>query len=121
MNMVKVKTADLIGAQLDWAVAKAIRPGSKPEIAGKSCFRAGYKLPFHPTKNWQHGGPIIDTHHIGFVACYAEKQHPGQQYVGWHFKAAVPGGCWYFGKTHLIAAMRAYVAVFLGDEVEVPA
>ncbi len=34
--------------------------------------------------------------------------------------ASYPGCCTWFGKTHLIAAMRAYVAEKLGTEIDVP-
>lgn len=69
---------------------------------------------------WDDGGPIIERERIATEPTYA----PGE--------AAVPNGGWFAtlhaaqmafgeGATPLIAAMRAYVASKLGDEVELPA
>lgn len=117
MNIFRIKTADLVGAQLDWAVAKAMKPGTKPEIIGSSCFRPGYKLPFCPSKNWQHGGPIIDRERISLSPSIRLIQGDAGYWIANMREAAGVES----GPTPLIAAMRAFVASKLGGEVEVPA
>lgn len=135
MEMITVKTADLIGPALDWAVAKAL--GIKLRHQERNgCHAAGY----HAVGD--HYGYIwYDTRPNGYV---------GSQY-GWN-----PSRCWkdcgrliagagktiglelriaegsasflqsgmrvgYTASDILIAACRAIVAAKLGDEVQVPA
>ena len=104
-----MKTSDLIGPALDWAVAKC--EGEKPfksgigwiiPSTGTRCGATGYSVA------WEQGGPIIEREGIDLT-----KLCPGT----WR-AFLVPN--WYNGPTLLIAAMRCYVASKLGDEVEVP-
>jgi len=115
----KVKTAELTGAALDWAVAKcegAYAPSVDTDIDGTKRINYGGMCPEWST-DWAHGGPIID------------------RIKGFEFKQwleSKPESCceahihnyegdWIqFGPTPLIAAMRCYVASKLGDEVEIP-
>jgi hypothetical protein len=99
----KHKVSELEGALLDAAVALTERR----------------LLPFFvrdrlwsPSTVWEDGGPIIECEGIALMRDLDEA--PGQ----W---AAYIGGIntlGWFGPTPLIAAMRAYVASRLGDEVE---
>lgn len=118
MTMVRVKTADLVGAQLDWAVAKAEGKEAKvnvltPDIA-TCCVKNGPGwATFHPSRTWDRGGPIIERERIS--SGHAEDE--------WHAGVSTHGGTdavFGHGPTPLIAAMRAFVASNLGDEVEVP-
>ena len=96
-----VKASDLIGPALDWAVARA----------------AGLYAPepwiSTPSTNWSIAGPIIDREGIMF-------QSGGEGVIIAYLRSAGTSGVTGQGATHLQAAMRAYVASRLGDEVEVP-
>jgi hypothetical protein len=128
MTSIEVKTADLIGPALDWAVAMA--EGAKPErphdgqvsfgsvhlLCGSDQER-GFHAPFYsPSTDWSQGGPLIARERIGLWPTsngyFAEKRHFGR-----HHKA---GRSYGEGPTSLIAAMRCLVAAKLGDTVQVP-
>ena len=117
-----MKTSELTGAALDWAVAKAGGGGNFP-----AAFASNHKIGrCNYSTNWAQGGPIIDREDIamsskpdGLWAAYAPKgtrlvQHGGKdvEVFNWYFKQE--------GFTPLIAAMRCYVASKLGDEVDIP-
>ena len=109
-----MKTSELTGAALDWAVHVALHG---------SC--EGHAEHEYST-NWAQGGPIIDREDIamsstpdGLWAAYAPKgtrlvQHGGQavEVFNWTYKQQ--------GYSPLIAAMRCYVASKLGDDIEIP-
>lgn len=125
--MVKVKTSELIGPALDWAVAKCkgfnpvftrhyVTP-SHVEDPKKVCIPASsWVQPFEPSTNWAQCGPIIDRERIDLSF-----ESGGR--AGW---TAYPAGdtgdetLYGTGPAPQIAAMRCYVASKLGDEVEVP-
>jgi len=95
-----MKTSELTGAALDWAVAKCEE------------FDNGDWLPDYST-DWAAGGTIIEREGIGLVSPHDdinewEAYHPTQVHDE------------YYGATPLIAAMRCYVASKLGDEVQIP-
>jgi len=94
----KIKTSELTGPALDWAVAK--------------CEGSGQELSY--STDWAQGGPIIERGMIGleFLA--------GAGDAGMDVWVASIGGIDECGPTPLIAAMRCYVASKLGDEVEIP-
>ena len=89
----KVKTNELIGAALDWAVGQA-----------DECDLA----PVEYSTKWEFGGPIIEREQI---AIYLSDHKEWTGLDGWNSGT---------GPTPLIAAMLCYVAGKLGDEVEVP-
>jgi hypothetical protein len=94
----KIKTNELTGAALDWAVAKC---------EDVYCFDGSYT----PSTDWSQGGPIIEREGIGFgfgVGIDSDQ---------WEAGYTTPEET---GPTPLIAAMRCYVASKLGDEVNVP-
>ena len=105
-----MKTAELTGAALDWAVAKA--EGKKPSIERNLIWTRGKNTPyalFQPSKDWAQGGPIIERERIDVLY-----EHD----LRW---IAVPQkGIESYGPTPLIAAMRCYVASVLGDTVDIP-
>jgi hypothetical protein len=111
----KVKTSELAGIQLDWAVAKAEGisltynfPGYAYTPPGK---RTLYK--WTPTTNWKQGGPIIEREHMDLSYRYGGRE----DWSSWTDERQEEV---YEGPTPLIAAMRCYVASKLGDEVEIP-
>lgn len=138
-----IKTEDLNGPALDWAVAKCegFTPVEHTRLATVMVERKNARGVMQPehisalcfSTNWSLGGPIIERECLAIF--------PGI-YVKPMFWCAVqvPGGsqpfslrdldgeaAWYFtedevmvGPTPLVAAMRCLVASKLGDEVEVP-
>ncbi len=105
-----MKTEELTGAALDWAVAKC---------EGKShIVNAPDKYFYSPSRDWKLGGPIIEREGLSLVG------RPKDARGGW---CAVLGPNRFlspdfegYGTTPLVAAMRCYVASKLGDEVEIP-
>jgi hypothetical protein len=65
---------------------------------------------FEPSKNWTHGGPIVERNTIGFGIPISE--HGYQAFLYKEGVAIIS-----YGKTHLVAAMRAYVRSKFGDEL----
>ena len=94
-----MKTINLTGAALDWAVHYAMHG----ECEGYS--------PYEYSTDWAQGGPIIEAWAID-VGTYR-----GAWRAARHVGSAPTYG---YGPTPLIAAMRCYVASKLGDEVEIP-
>ena len=95
-----MKTAELTGAALDWAVATA--NGDKIILAEEDWH-------WYST-DWVYGGPIIEREGINLeYAVDPEK-----------WCACIMADQEVYGPTPLIAAMRCYVASKLGDEVELP-
>jgi hypothetical protein len=100
-----MKTSNLIGAALDWAVAEA-RGLSKEWMHD---YKIGY--PVSSSTDWAQGGPIIERELI----------HVTHSHSRGSWKAYIANnGEDYFGPAPLIAAMRCYVASKLGDNVEIP-
>lgn len=120
-----MKTKELIGPALDWAVAKIevgvdVRDGkpcyylhpNNPKLVCRVTYNhdsnpKGYDLCRYST-DWSQGGPIIDREKIGFT--YSDKGY----WIADTVEAIQKG------PTPLIAAMRCYVASKFGDEVEIP-
>ena len=131
-----MKTAELTGTALDWAVAKC--EGATEEWRsdapffwnGVPCIRIdGHDVNYRPSSYWALGGPIIERERLG--VWFSEEVHDEDGTV-------LREACWYCetscttdngdepyrcdtGATPLEAAMRCYVASKLGDEVEIPA
>lgn len=106
----KHKTAELTGALLDAAVAMAKGWPPYPDKTYRGWLKDGILLPsdeWEPSTNWYDGGPIIERELIEL------RWYRGIGQLMWKANSAT-------GPTPLIAAMRAYVASKLGDEVELP-
>ena len=106
-----MKTSELTGPALDWAVAKANNIGHPWRYYGQA-------FPNY-CNEWKDGGPIIEREGIGVNPA------PGIRPVGAAWLAEYPCSPESMkyrahGPTPLIAAMRAFVASKLGDEVDVP-
>ena len=124
----KVKTSELQGNALDWAVASL----ENPDLTGATLafqIRNYNKLMlksspdnltnYSPSTYWAQGGPIIEREMLEISPHFWTTD-------GWHWVAYVLGpnnqdeNYEQRGNTPLIAAMRCYVASKLGDEVELP-
>ena len=101
-----MRTSELTGAALDWAVAKCEGITEGKDSAWYYDRRDAYNY----STDWAQGGPIIERQEIELVP----KGMHWDAYADEDFH--VP----YSGPTPLIAAMRCYVASKLGDEVEIP-
>jgi hypothetical protein len=97
-----MKTSELTGAALDWAVTKC--EGFDHEVTSSEWGMWGWAT------DWAQGGPIIEREGIE-LTCTDE------------WKAFMPFQsipCDEDGPTPLIAAMRCYVASKLGDNIDIP-
>jgi len=109
----KVLTSNLVGVQLDWAVAQCegikFQNGYyyKPATEKLAAWNVGL---WSPSTDWAQGGPIIDREKISITTSIV---------VG-DWVAYVKGRSPVIAKTALIAAMRAFVASKLGEEVYIP-
>ena len=105
-----MKTSDLIGDALDWAVDFALHG----ECGGYS--------PNEYSTDWAQGGPIIEREKISLVR-YGDSFSTTWEafpYCDKNYIDSGPGEDGIGGPTPLIAAMRCYVASKLGDEVKIP-
>ena len=110
-----MKTIELTGVALDWAVAKCEGYTCKGESLTRNnplddgALEHIWRKDYSPSTDWAQGGPIIERERIRIdprgVWCAA---HDSCEWT------------YYTGETPLIAAMRCYVASKLGDEVEIP-
>ena len=129
MTFKQVKTSELTGAALNWAVAKCEYDNRRYHY-GSTCFNPNTKsvyeteelrkigVNFAPSTNWTQGGPIIEREHISLrgpsiagVNWASFIDRSGTSHGPQHRQA---------GPTPLIAAMRCYVTSKLGDSVEIP-
>ena len=109
-----MKTSELTGAALDWAVAKCEGVSTRGftqfygyvEGADEDC-PVGVPMYAYQSE-WSLMGPIIEREHIGLLPsgnAYYERN----------------GGTYFsYGETPLIAAARCYVVSKLGDTVDAP-
>ena len=124
----KIKTNELSGAALDWAVAKCEFPYASSEdiqvwVQPLPCDdETDFK--FQPSTDWAQGGPIIEREKVcveymagagdgGLDVWVTEVLHEDRKYGGVTSSAGE-------GPTPLIAAMRCYVASKLGDYIDIP-
>jgi Protein of unknown function (DUF2591) len=125
---IEVKTGDLEGAALEWAVA--IAEGWKPDIprdgqlkkewpggvtqyivVGENAEMCATWHRYRPSTNWTHGGPLLEKHGISLTD---RRKSDGNWYADIH-----AGQCM-TGSTPLEASCRAIVAAKLGDIVQIP-
>jgi hypothetical protein len=106
-----MKTLEMTGAALDWAVAQIEKPRLSQSFARKNAIVLTHGGLYTPSTNWAQGGPIIEREEIDTVKV-GVKQWRGRIEAG----NPVSG----YGPTPLIAAMRCYVASKLGNEIEIP-
>ena len=117
--MAKVKTSELTGPALDWAVQeieyqRMVAEGEHVKQWVLDDHRAGASINRYST-DWLWGGPILERENIS---------------VGYQGHSGVPlDSLWYatnrvdacgFGQNPLTATLRCFVTSKLGDTVEVP-
>jgi hypothetical protein len=102
-----MKTSELSGAALDWAVAM---------LEGDLVPTGGVMIQTWPyySSDWAQGGPIIEREKLWLQPEIGMDDTGG----AWYCVAITPHEA--YGPTPLIAAMRCYVASKLGDEIELP-
>ena len=111
-----MKTVELSGPALDWAVAKCegyviewddVFEDYWLEHGDVRHTRLGN---YSPSTHWAQGGPIIERE---WISVYQVGHFIWKAYIaGLHNSGPSP--------TPLIACMRCYVASKLGDEIEIP-
>ena len=112
-----MKTSELTGAALDWAVAKCEPDDTLAiyfdESTGEPLCHDDWpnNQEYKPSTDWAQGGPIIEREEI-------DVQSVGERY--WRCKKSNGTHISGHGPAPLIAAMRCYVASKLGEEVDVP-
>jgi len=100
-----MKTSELTGAALDWAVAKC-EPDDWQD-----------NQTYSPSTNWAQGGEIIEREWLDVTPWPNESDEDRRwQCVQYDTHAYISA----FGHTPLVAAMRCYVASKFGDEIDVP-
>lgn len=123
-DLIEVKTADLVGEALGWAVGKAegldvfLAP---PEYGNPWRVFARYRATvteytkrFNPWEDWALGGPLIEKYKLDLGAPMEMKLGPWTANTEWGHPSGQKGG------TALVASCRAVVAAKLGDTVQVP-
>lgn len=120
----KVKTSELEGVALDWAVAEVV--GEVVSIVPPDHILETPALlfmdnqwdhlnrcqPWNPSTDWSQGGPLIDQYIGEFI------RNP--RCKPWARTSEESGLGFANGPTILIAACRAIVASKLGETVEIP-
>ena len=123
--MTMIKTFELIGPALNWAVGKCEGvTWWAAEIPKDGLFiDYGRTLRYRPSTDWAQGGPIVEREcmhvfyfgHDAAEPWVAATKEPASQIIGGDYYP--DGGC---GPTPLVAAMRCYVASKLGEAIEIP-
>lgn len=109
----QVKTSELIGQSLDWAVAKC--EGSRVNAYGDVVEQAA---PY--STEWSQGGPIIELEGINIRKVGSTAWQASYAVMQMRFDKSAYSYHGHTGTTPLIAVMRCYVASKLGDTVEIP-
>lgn len=113
----KIKTSELTGRALNYAVAMLAYPAPDYEpddwegYVTAGCSDEGWV--FSPSTDWAQGGRIIERENI-------QLKHDGSGFLRIAHGGNYPNFVQAKGPTPLIAAMRCYVATKLGNEVDVP-
>jgi hypothetical protein len=115
-----MKTSELTGAALDWAVAKC--EGKKVFIhknsKGRVYLHLGddqYGSLWCVSRGWAQGGPIIEREKIAVIF------NTDWEVPNWGaWRTDIDDRQEIMGESPLIAAMRCYCCSKLGDEIEIP-
>jgi len=109
-----MKTSELTGAALDWAVAKCegLLAPDGVRLSDEYCDSLHHNQDGGFSTDWAQGGPIIEREKIGLWS----------EGYDWEAKIQTGVGEWLYmwDASPLIAAMRCYVVSKLGDDVDVP-
>ena len=126
-----MKTKDLIGPALDWAVGDIELRQSCTDEEVLNWLVEGHnsRTEFNPySTEWSWGGPIIECETLCLEydkdwvydptsADPDDEPDNGDRWMAWPTREQTK---MVYGPTALIAAMRCYVASKLGEEVDVP-
>ena len=120
-----MKTSQLTGEALDWAVAKCECILVEKSEDGKLTINSQWDYWF-PSCDWSQGGVIIEREKIELAyrpqgdlrSLHSSRKPDWAAGIYNTTKYTTDHIC--SGETPLIAAMRCYVASKLGDEIEVP-
>ena len=117
MEMIEVKTAELIGPALDWLAGTScgVPMGVFSGVVYRKDLPGDTYGPgplWYPSADWAQGGPIIEKFILGLKFCVFEL--PNESWK------AETHESWANGSTALIASMRAIVHANFGDIVSVP-
>jgi hypothetical protein len=117
------KVQELDGAELDYWVAKGEGFDNPTEqqqhdylhlkIIGESCYLPSGGA-YRPSSDWSQAGPIIDRGEIAGISP-AKNGRPGWEATSCSLSAKSTRT--QYGRTALVAIMRAYVTGKFGDEV----
>ena len=119
-----MKTSDLTGAALDYAVAKCegetlSQASLAFQIKEHGCLQRPHLGSWKPSTSWAQGGVILEREKI--TVGYERYGAQGGETWDAVKKAFDDTVLWLeYAPTPLIAAMRCFVASKLGDEVDVP-
>ncbi|MGE8110843.1 DUF2591 domain-containing protein [Pseudomonas sp. NPDC086566] len=132
-DLIEVKTADLAGEALGWAVGRAegldvfLAPPQYGDpwrvFARYQASATEYTKRFNPWEDWALGGPLIDKHHVqtSFDGAGFSRSPTGEYWCAYVCKATgqevFPSGD---GPSALTASCRAIAQAKLGDTVQVP-
>ena len=114
-----MKTSELTGAALDWAVAKCL---NVDEYILNESFMTRWTddddecVDYHYSSDWSQGGPIIEREGMNLHMESPDEWHASM----WWDDTGGAGDILMKGPTPLVAAMRCYVASKLGSLVDVP-
>lgn len=131
-EFVEVKTAELVGAALDWAVAKVEAVENLVLRKGQPAFERDFDPDcwaddhdmklfkcwrfYTPSTDWGQGGPLIEARELT-----VEPSAWDWRGVCVLWRAQEQGASNYFEHTNLLAAaMRAVVHAKLGETVSIP-
>ncbi|MDE9545269.1 phage protein NinX family protein [Xenorhabdus bovienii] len=118
----KIKTSELTGRALDWAVARAIgaveiTEGTTRRLElpdGYSVYDR-YASTFSPSTTWSQCGPLIEKHHVELNFNSVSEEWSAYIFNFKELESVIEDG-----DTPQIAICRAVVAAQLGYEVEIP-
>ena len=118
-----MKTADLTGAALDWAVwTVAGGAAAYPKTASGKAFlklwQGNSAKYVHPSTDWAQGGPIIEREHLSIEA-YSAPNDEGIACFWYASEDKFDAETW-DAPTPLIAAMRCYCCAKLGEFTDIP-
>lgn len=132
--MAKIKTTELAGHALDFAVVQAEKKNGGnfyQEGDGVTWVRMGDRTVFRPSMLWEVAGPIIWRENIALSPPTSPVHRTGGPNAGNGVSGVWTASTWYKGvngrrsvawdtESPIVAAMRAYAISKLGDEAEVP-
>jgi uncharacterized protein DUF2591 len=108
-----MKVSEMEGCELDCCVAKA-RGWRDAHVRDGVCFAwPASSIPFQPSTNWCHGGPIIERENICLNR--GDGSYTGDKKWEAHIGDTSLRAKEITGPTALIAAMRCFVASKYGD------